>query len=95
MDPDLCLKNLVRVTKTGGILIFGNDLTSEQDLKNNEEELKRTESFIGHPHIFDNPEELLEYFKSFDPIILKILKREEGRSPRYHFGTLIFAAKKK
>ncbi len=94
-DPDICLKQLVRVTAMEGLLIFGQDLTNYEDLKSTEKERLAANGDVGHPHIFDNSNELLEYFDSFDPIINRILKREEGRGPKWHFSTLIFAGKKK
>jgi len=89
-DARECMANLVRVTKPGGIIIIGQDLTNEEDM----EVLKRDAGAVGHPIKLD-AEWFAPYFEGFEPIIDKVLTREEGRDPSQHFGTLLFAGRKR
>jgi len=89
-DAVKCMENLVRVTKPGGIVIIGQELSNEQDLVR----IERDEGRIGHPITVDDAwfGQFLE--GKFAPIINKVLSREEGRGPEHHYGTLVFAGKK-
>lgn len=85
-----CMENLLRVTRPGGIFIIGQELTSSEDLT----VLKQDAGEVGHPikldHAWFNP-----YLARAEPIINKILKREEGRVPDCHYATLLFAGRKR
>jgi SAM-dependent methyltransferase len=90
-DAGECVQNVIRVTKPGGIVIIGQDLTNEQDL----EALKNDPGAVGHPIKLD-----AEWFdpylgSGFEPILDKVLSREEGRDPQHHYGTLLFAGRKR
>lgn len=89
-DAGACMENVVRVTKPGGILIIGQDLTNEQDLIAMRDDV----GAIGHPIKLDH--EWFEQFLQgkFKPIVKKVLSREEGRAPEHHYGNLIFAGVK-
>jgi len=93
-DVFLCMKNLIRVVKTNGILIFGQNLTSEDEIKASKELRKSSQSHVGHPHTFPNEDIFLPYLKGFETLIHKVLKREEGYSPLWNTGTFIYAGKK-
>ena len=89
-DAVKCMENVTRVVKPGGILIIGQDLSNEQDLQ----AMKDDAGAVGHPIKLD-----AEWFqpflgKGFEPIINKVLSREEGRAPEYHYGELLFAGRK-
>lgn len=89
-DAAKCMQNLIRVIKPSGILVLGQDLTNEQDLV----ALKMDAGADGHPIKLD-----AEWFRPFlddhfTPIISKILPREQGRAPGFHYGDLIFAGRK-
>jgi len=90
MDANACLKNLIRVVKKGGYLIIGQDLTNAQDLVRHPEGLK-----IGHPIQLD--EAWFEPYLSeqFEVTIKKVLQREMGWAPQWHYGTLVFAGRKR
>ena len=89
-DAGECMRNLIRVIKPGGILILGQDLTNEQDLI----ALKTDAGAVGHPIKLD-AEWFHPFFEGkFTPIIHKVLSREQGRAPDYHYGDLIFAGRK-
>ena len=89
-DAVKCMENLVRITKPGGIMIVGQELTNEQDLSKIESDPGR----VGHPITVDEAwfEQFLE--GKFSPIIRKVIPRHEGRGPEHHYGTLVFAGRK-
>jgi SAM-dependent methyltransferase len=89
-DARLCMDRVVAATKPGGWLIIGQDLTSEEDLK----VLKDDPGLVGHPIKLK-----AEWFDpwldvGFEPAIRRVLPREQGREPRNHYATLIFAGRK-
>ena len=88
-DAELCMENAIKITKKGGILIIGQDLTNENDMKNNKKLLKD----IGHPIRVDH--EWLDSFTkgNFKEMVYKVLTREDGRDEA-HYGTYLFAGKK-
>lgn len=87
-DLDLCLATAIRVTRPGGILILGQDLTDDRDDAGIGKDL-------GHP-IRVTHDELDEILGPvFEPIMRKVLGREEGRNPRAHYGTYIYAGSKR
>lgn len=90
-DARLCMDNFIRSIKPGGIVILGQDLSNDEDL----DALKRDAGAVGHPIKLD-----YEWFKpqleeSFEPIIHKVLPREQGREPDSHYATLVFAGRKR
>lgn len=93
-DPNLCMTNLIRVIKKGGILIFGQDLTTEDDVKATQSHREKTGMTIGHPHTFPSEEFFLPYLRAFEPMIQKVLPRDQGCVPRYNCGTFLFAGKR-
>jgi hypothetical protein len=86
------MDSLHRVVKPGGILIIGQDLTDDDDIAR----LKNDAGEAGHPIKLRH-----EWFESwlgpdrFEPIISKLLLREQGRAPGVHYGTLLFAGRKR
>ena len=90
-DAAKCMQNLVRVTRPGGLLVIGQDLTNEEDLV----ALKSDGGALGHPIKLDH-QWFEPYLKEgFDPVIYRILGRKEGRAPQHHYGNLIFAGRKR
>jgi len=88
-DAHQCMENLIRVTRPGGIVIVGQDLTNEEDL----EVLANDRGAIGHP-IKLNEEWFVPYLARVEPVLHKVLKRHAGRAPDCHYATLIFAGRK-
>jgi SAM-dependent methyltransferase len=78
-DANACMSSLIRIVKPGGFVVIGQDLTNEDDLR-------------AHPDE--------EWFspcldEKFTPLIWKTLPRSAGRTPQWHYGTLLFAGIKK
>ena len=92
-DASECMRQFIRVTKPGGCIIFGQDLTDEADI--------RKLGTIGGDGETMHPIKLDEnwvrpFFKDrFDVHIDKVLRREEGRAPDHHYATLLFAGSKR
>ena len=89
-DAGRCMENLIRVSKPGGTVIIGQDLTNEQDLV----ALKDDGGAVGHPIKLDHAWFVPYLQNSFQPIVNKVLSRAEGRAPEHHYGNLIFAGRK-
>lgn len=87
-DAELCMTTAINLVKPGGILVFGQDLTDEDDRK------QYVEEDIGHPIMLDHYWVDGHISGKFDSIIKQILPRELGRAPQAHYGTYIFAGKK-
>jgi len=89
-DAEACMQNLVRVAKPGGMVIVGQDLTNPEDLAMQPDGLK-----VGHPITLDEPWFRRYFDQDFRPVLNKVLPREAGWAPQWHYGTLIFAGQKK
>jgi SAM-dependent methyltransferase len=85
-DASECLRQAIRVTKSGGLLLLGQDLTSKEDMR-----VPQVRDDIGHPIRLDH--EILDSFllSKFDTVLHSILSRDEGREPSAHYGTYLFA----
>jgi hypothetical protein len=86
------MKKAISITKTGGIVLIGQDLSNEDDIIKYEK--KYGPEGIGHPIKIGH--DWLEKFlgNKFEKILYKILPRELGREPNVHYGTFIFAGRK-
>jgi SAM-dependent methyltransferase len=89
-DASLCMKNIIDITKPGGWLIIGQDLTNEEDL----EVLAKDRGLVGHPIKIAHDWFDTYLNNGFAPALYKVLERSEGREPENHYGTLIFAGRK-
>lgn len=87
-DAQLCMKNLVRVVKSGGYLVIGQDLTNEEDLNRQPEGLQ-----IGHP-VTLNKEWFGPYLDTCCELFSKVIPRDQGWAPQWHYGTLVYIGKK-
>lgn len=88
-DAASCMKTLNRIVKPGGIVIIGQDLTDEEDLRSHPDGMR-----TGHPIVLDEDWFKPHIEKRFAPIMHKVLPRSGGRNPNWHYGTLIFAGTK-
>jgi SAM-dependent methyltransferase len=93
-DVNLCMRNLIKVVSRNGILVLGQDLTTEADVQATQDQREKTGATIGHPHIFPSEKFFFPYLQTFQPIIQKVLTKEQGRTPLYHSGTFLFAGQR-
>jgi hypothetical protein len=82
-DAHLCLERATALLRPGGILVFGQDLSNGEDVRNHPYD-------VGHP-IRLAREDVDRHLTGFEPLLRKDLSREAGREPRLHYGTLVFA----
>ncbi len=83
-----CFEHIYSSLKPGGYFIFGQDLTSLEDVQN-------------HPDL-DDPmhpirldEEVLQpYLQKYNKFFMRVLPREEGRNPEHHYATLLYIGMK-
>lgn len=88
-DVDQCMKEMNRVLKKDGILVFGQDLSNEEDFK----QYPKAWADVGHPIKVDQ-KELEKWLKNYKPLFKKVLPRQEGRNPLAHYGTYLLIAQK-
>lgn len=88
-DYASCMEQMDRVLKRGGIFVFGQDLSNEEDFQQAPDSWKD----IGHPIKLDE-QELDKHLKNYQPLFKKVLPRKAGRNPVAHYGTYLLIAKK-
>jgi SAM-dependent methyltransferase len=85
-DADACMRNAVGLVRPGGYFVLGQDLSDEDDV-------------AFHPHDVGHPirlrrEDLEPYLDAFTTVQRRDLPRAEGREPRLHYSTLVYAGTK-
>jgi SAM-dependent methyltransferase len=85
-DADRCLERATGLLRPGGIFVFGQDLSDDEDVRNHPED-------IGHP-IRLAREDVDRHLTDLETLLRKDLTREQGREPRLHYGTLSYAGRK-
>ena len=90
-DASKCMENAVRITRPGGILILGQDLTDEEDLAT----LTDDPGLVAHPVKLPEAWFRPHLATQFESIFDKVLPRNEGREPKNHYATLLFAGRKR
>ena len=85
-DADLCLERAIEILRPGGVFVFGQDLSNDEDVRNHPYD-------IGHP-IRLSREACDRHLEGFDTLLRKDLPREAGREPKLHYATLIYAGRK-
>jgi SAM-dependent methyltransferase len=89
-DYQMCMAQMNRVLKKGGILVFGQDLSNEEDYKLEPSSWKD----VGHPIKLD--ENIIdEQLRNYKPLLKRILPRDQGRNPNAHYGTYLLIATKR
>jgi ubiquinone/menaquinone biosynthesis C-methylase UbiE len=86
-DAEACMREATRIVKPGGYFILGQDLTDPAELAGRPED-------VGHP-ILLGESDLVPHLEAFEPVLHRTLPREEGRNPEAHYGTLVFAGRKR
>jgi SAM-dependent methyltransferase len=89
-DGRRCMERLIEVIRPGGLIILGQDLSNEED----QLALQRDPGQIGHPIKLDH-RWFEPYLEPFEPVVKKVLTREQSYEPHQHYGALIFAGKKR
>lgn len=87
-DAVVGLRQALRITRPGGFLVVGQDLTDEEDLT-------RIPDDVGHPVRL--PQDFLdsELLNKCGIRLHRVLPREEGRNPSAHCGTYLFIGTKR
>tara|TARA_R110002153_G_scaffold159150_1_gene311291 strand:+ start:1933 stop:2601 length:669 start_codon:yes stop_codon:yes gene_type:complete len=85
-DADICFKNIYESLRSGGVLIFGNDLKDESDIA--------TARDTMHP-IMLQEDYLKEKFSSYTTIFEKIIPRKECRNKVHCCGCVFTVLRKK
>jgi SAM-dependent methyltransferase len=96
-DADLCLERATNLVRPGGYFLLGQDLSNEEDehIEDRVDDPRdRIGYSVGHP-IRLAEEDLTPHLREFDEVLRKTLSRAEGRVPVAHYGTLIFAGRKR
>ena len=90
-DADVCVRKAVGITRPGGCLLIGQDLSNESDVN----AMEGRPGDGAHPVKLDHEwmEERLQ--DRFDVVLKRLLPRDQGRGPAYHYGTLVFAGRKR
>ena len=86
-DADTCLRKAVEVCKPGGVFVLGQDLSDESDVARHPHD-------VGHP-IRLRREDLEPHLDAFETLHRRDLSRDEGRAPELHYGTLVYAGRKR
>jgi ubiquinone/menaquinone biosynthesis C-methylase UbiE len=88
-DAMKCMSELVRVTKPGGWIVFGQDLTNAEDLAN-----EQVRGDVGHPiRVTDTTIDAA--LTGCKEVFRKVLNRQEGRAPEAHYATYLFIGQKR
>lgn len=86
-DAIQCMRQAIRVVRSGGLILLGQDLTADEDLP-------VVAGDLGHPIRVDQQTLDSVLLPEFEKVTYKILSREEGRNPVAHYATYIFAGKR-
>jgi SAM-dependent methyltransferase len=89
-DAKACMERLIRVTKPGGFVIIGQDLTNDEDFRAQPDGLR-----TGHPITLDEDWFKAYLTENFDTVLHDIVPREKGWAPQWHYGTLVFSGTKR
>lgn len=96
-DADLCMERATGLVRPGGLLLLGQDLSNEEDAHIEDrvaDPEERVGYAVGHP-IRLAEQDLEPHLGQFNIVLRKILSRSEGRVPQAHYGTLVFAGRKR
>ena len=86
-DAELCLSQAIRITRPGGWLIVGQDVTNEDDIAAGSGD-------VAHPIVLTDRQLDGILLPKLESVLHKVLPRSEGRNPPMHYGTFIFVGKK-
>lgn len=86
---EACFEHVLSSLKENGILILGQDLTSDEDTNKHPDLIDPC-----HPIRLDE-EGIRKYLGNYTPLFDRVLTRDEGRNPEHHYATILFAGRKK
>ncbi len=90
-DAARCMERAMAITRPGGHLLIGQNLTDMEDLI-------REKHFVtdeGHPIRLRDDWLDAQLGDEFDPVVHKVLQRVPGRSPEVHYGVYVYAGIKR
>jgi SAM-dependent methyltransferase len=85
-DADACMRKALEILRPGGYFVLGQDLSDDADVASHPYD-------VGHP-IRLRREDLDPYLEGLETVHRRDLTRAEGREPRLHYATLVFAGRK-
>lgn len=85
-DPARCLQHAIRIAKRGGLVVFGQDLTTPND---------EAPGNPGHPFIVEHEQLMPLLDESLDRQLYRIVPREELHEPEMHYGALCSIGRKR
>lgn len=88
-DMEACLASAIRITKPGGLLILGQDLTNQEDIE------RMGPEDIGHPIRVTHTELDALTSPHLEFLSHKVLDRDSGRNPAAHYGTYLLIGRKR
>jgi len=88
-DAQLCMTNFLKIIKPGGIALIGQDLTDEVGRQRTPQDFH-----TGHP-ITLAADWFEPHLSAFDCVLSKIVPVSGEWERELHYGTMIFAGKKK
>ena len=81
------MRKAIDLLRPGGYFVIGQDLCDDEDIA-------RHPYDVGHP-IRLRREDLAPYLDTLSTVLHRDLSREEGRDPRLHYATLVYAGLKR
>ena len=88
-DADFCMSEAVRITKPGGLLVIGQELSDAKDAAT----MQADPGQVGHPIRVDH-HWMDDRLVGFESVLKKILSRDDGRGPAHHYGTYVYTGRK-
>lgn len=89
-DPDLCLREVIRVTKPGGYYIVGEDLSTEDSVNNLPEAFREMHPVHATREHLDSV-----LLPACEPVLYRVLDQQHCRAPEIHAGTYLLIGQKK
>jgi SAM-dependent methyltransferase len=86
-DAWQCLDTAIRITKPGGQLVIGQDLTDSEDVSRSTED-------VGHPIRLHHSDIDAHLDARIRRQFYKVLPRHDGRNPAAHYGTYLLIGQK-
>lgn len=91
MDARRCLRVATTLAKPGGFILIGQELSDDEDAR------RVAQTIVEHGHPIKIKHEWMDEILApvCEPVLRTILPREHGRNPSFHYGTYVYAGRKK